>query len=266
MAETETEAETETVDLASLDAHEDGLIARFRAHPVLAHLGRLRDADFEAILLQRRFLSLAFTPAYDLAIDLLQDEGARRIARSILREEYPDGSGHTRSHREDMKEDLFALGITRQVFVTSEPTAATRRAIVGTLELIADAGRHDDADLRLVTLLRFWGEILVAVEYARMWERMAPSFTTGGGSSSRFYYPHHIHDAKAHPLAGVSLLSTSHSDRLATRLVDLLAQAPSSASFVATETRALRLKESFYDQFLVHLDRRGDADHPAEPE
>jgi hypothetical protein len=163
-----------------------------------------------------------------------------------------------------MKEDLFELGITRQAFVTSKPTAATRRAIVGTLELVADAGRRDDADLRLVTLLRFWGEILVAVEYGRMWERMAPSFATGGGSSSRFYYPHHMHDAKAHPLTGVSLLSTSHSDRLATRLVDLLSRAPSGAPFTATETRALRLKESFYDQFLVHIDRRGDTNHPPE--
>jgi hypothetical protein len=252
--------DTDTIDVEQLDVLEDGLIARFRDHPVLAHLTELGDADFAAILLQRRFLSLAFTPAYDLAIDLLQDEGARRVARSILREEYPDGSGHTRSHREDMTEDLYELGLTRRAVVESRPTPATRRAIVRTLDLIADAGQRDDAaeaDLRIVTLLRFWGEILVAVEYSCMWERMAPSFTAGGGNTSRFYYPHYVHDAKAHPLAGVSLLSTTHSDRLATRLVALLSRTGSgaAAAFTETEQRALRLKEAFYDQFLPRSPR-----------
>ncbi|MEV8306095.1 hypothetical protein AB0P36_01725 [Streptomyces flavidovirens] len=73
-----------------LDGFEDGLIERFREHPVLANITRLPEEGFAAILLQRRFLSLAFTPAYDLAIDLLRDEAGLRIARIILREEYPD--------------------------------------------------------------------------------------------------------------------------------------------------------------------------------
>lgn len=252
----DTDTGADAIDVGRLDVFEDGLIARFRDHPVLTGLSQLRDEDFHAVLLQRRFLSLAFTPAYDLAIDLLEDEGALRIARSILREEYPDGSGHTRSHREDMKDDLLELGVPRQVLVESRPSAATRRTIAATFELIAAAGRSrsGDADLRLVTILRFWGEILVAVEYARMWERMAPTFTAAGGNRSRFYYPHYVHDAKARPLAGVSLLSTTHSDRLATRLIDLLSRSAGSAPFEEAEERALRLKESFYDQFRGFLD------------
>ena len=244
---------TETIDAEQLDVLEDGLIARFRDHPVLANLPQLGDDQFHTVLLQRRFLSLAFTPAYDLAIDLLADEGALRIARSILREEYPDGSGHTRSHREDMKEDMLELGVPRRALVESQPTEATRRAITGTFDLIAAAGRSDEADLRLVTILRFWGEILVAVEYTRMWERMEAAFTAGGGNRSRFYYPHHVHDAKAHPLASVSLLSTSHSDRLATRLMALLARAPDATPFEEAEEQALRVKESFYDQFRAYV-------------
>jgi hypothetical protein len=239
--------------LDALDRIEDGLVARFRRHPVLVGLARLRDEELTAILLQRRFVSLAFTPAYDLAIDLLQDAASLRIARVILREEYPDGSGHTRSHREDLKDDLLRLGVTRRALVESAPTATTRRAIGDTFALIADAGRRDDADLRLVTLLRFWGEILVSVEYAHMWERMAPLLTGGDENRSRFYYPHLVHDAKAHPLANVSLLSSTHSDRLATRLHELLARAPSTAAFEEVEEQALHLKESFYDQFLPLL-------------
>ncbi|WP_282791978.1 hypothetical protein [Streptomyces sp. CC224B] len=236
--------------LARLDAFEDDLIERFGKHPVLANVTLLPDDVFAAVLLQRRFVSLAFTPCYDLAIDLLDDEVGVRIARVILREEYPDSHGHTRSHREDMTEDLFHLGISRRALVTSRPTDTTRRVILDSLELIADAGAEDDADVRLLTLLRFWGEVLVSVEYGCLWERMGPLLTRDGENRSRFYYPHHSHDAKAHPLAKVSLLSTTHSDRLGRRLSELLAREPSTDSFKEVEERALRLKTDFYDQFL----------------
>jgi hypothetical protein len=222
--------------MTDLDAFEDALIDRFRGHPVLADTARLADADFAALLLQRRFVSLAFTPSYDLAIDLLSDEAGLRIARAILREEYPDGRGHTRSHREDMKEDLLQLGIPRADLVASRPTRATRNAIDEAFALISEAGGHDDADLRLLTFLRFWGEVLVR---------------------SRFYYPHYVHDAKAHPLTAVSLLSATHSDRLATRIGELLARHGSADAFRETEERALHLKTAFYDQFLPALDRTG---------
>ncbi len=68
-------------------------------------------------------------------------------------------------------------------------------------------------------------------------------------------YPHYVH-AKAHPLTAVSLLSATHSDRLATRISDLLTRQGGSAdAFRETEERALHLKTAFYDQFLPALDR-----------
>ncbi|MGW1773130.1 hypothetical protein [Streptomyces sp. NPDC002104] len=241
-------------ELHELDGFENGLIERFERHPVLADITRLPEEDFTALLLQRRFVSLAFTPSYDLAIDLLRDEEGLRIARVILREEYPGAQGHAPSHREDMTEDLRRLGVSRQALVASRPTAATRRAITDTLELIADAGGHDDADLRLLAFLRFWGEVLVSVEYGRLWERMGPRFTAEGGgrNRSRFYHPHLVHDAKTHSLATVSLLSDTHSDRLAARVTELLGRAEGAAgaaAFRETEERALLLKSGFYDQF-----------------
>ncbi|MER7466520.1 hypothetical protein [Streptomyces sp. NPDC097981] len=240
-----------------LDAFEDTLVERFREHPVLANIALLPDEDFAALLLQRRFVSLAFTPSYDLAIDLLRDEAGRRIARVILREEYPGGDGHTPSHREDMTHDLRRLGVSRQALVASRPTAATRRAIGDAFELIAESGAHDNCDLRLLTVLRFWGEVLVSVEYGRLWERMGPLFSPAGESRSRFYHPHHVHDAKTQPLARVSLLSGSHSDRLAARVTELLAREESSDCFKELEERSVQLKTVFYDQFLPALDRVG---------
>jgi hypothetical protein len=243
--------------MQELDEFEDELIEQFKNHPVLASIRLLSDDDFAAILLQRRFVSLAFTPAYDLAIDLLRDEVGLRIARVILREEYPDSHGNTRSHREDMTEDLLQLGVPRRAIVEARPTAATKRVINDTFELIADAGGYDNADLRLLTTLRFWGEVLVSVEYGRLWERMGPSLTRDGENLSRFYYPHHVHDAKAHSLTTVSVLSATHSDRLAMRMSELLGREGSTDCFKDVEKRALQLKVSFYDQFLPALERVG---------
>lgn len=245
--------------MQELDTFEDELIEQYEQHPVLANIAQLPDDDFAAILLQRRFLSLAFTPAYDLAIDLLRDEAGLRIARIILREEYPDSRGHTRSHREDMTVDMLQLGVSREALVHTRPTAATKRAIDDTFDLIADAGTHGDADLRLLTILRFWGEILVSVEYGRLWNRMEPLLTQDGENRSRFYFLHHLHDAKRHSLATAGLLSTSHPDRLATRLREFLVSGGEGAAdaFKEAEQRSLQVKLRFYDQFLPALERVG---------
>ncbi|WP_199548237.1 hypothetical protein [Streptomyces sp. N35] len=240
--------------LEALDAFEDGLIAQYKAHPVLADTARLPDAAFAQLLLQRRFLSLAFTPAYDLAIDLLDDKEGLRIARTILREEYPDGTGNTRSHREDMIEDMLQLGLTRAELIASRPTAATLAAISDTFTLMADAGGRPDSDLRLLTILRFWGEILVSTEYTQLWPRMSPALVRDGVHRSHFYYPHLLHDGKAHPLSTVSLLATTHADKLARRLHTLLTStepAAAAEAFRAEEQRSLEVKVNFYDQFAT---------------
>lgn len=232
-----------------LNKFEDTLIEQFRQHPVLTNLDAMSDAGFASVLLQRRFISLAFTPAYDLAIDLLRDHVVVQIARVILREEYPDSRGYTPSHREDMRDDMFALGITRQEFVQTRPTPETLNSITATMSLIADAGAHEHADLRLLTILRFWGEVLVSVEYGQMWRRMEARLVVDGVSRSRFYYPHYIHDAKAHPLASTSPLASTHSDRLGIRLSEMLTDPERRASFMETEEQVLALRTRFLDQF-----------------
>lgn len=239
--------------MQELDNFEDGLIGDFKRHPVLRNLELITDDDFAALLLQRRFLSLAFTPAYDMVIDLLEDEEGLRIARVILREEYPDGGGYTRSHREDMKEDLIQLGVSRKDLVAVRPTRETVQAIRDIFTLISDAGLGDCADARLLTILRFWGEVLVSVEYGELWRRMVPRLVREGENQSVFYYPHHVHDAKAGPLATTSLLSTTHSDQLGMRLRQLLETDRAKALFTVTEREVLLLKMRFYDQFTSML-------------
>lgn len=234
------------MSLRELDAFEDGLIAEFTGHPVLRAVPELSEQALTEVLLQRRFVSLAFTPAYDLAIDLLTDEPGLRIARVILREEYPGPSGDTPSHREDMREDLVRCGIPRPVVHASRPSPATRSGIESTLGLIAEAGTGEHPNVSLLTLLRFWGEVLVAAEYGALWPRLAPRFPPE--TPSRFYLPHLVHDAKAHPLGSTD--GDTHSDQLGARLCQLLDAPGAQEAFQRTEQRILAIKSGFYDQFL----------------
>jgi len=77
------------MDIQTLDTLENSLIDKMKCHPVLNNLETLTDDEFYKVLLQRRFLSLIFTPVYDVAIDGLVNEDAKDVSRKLLREEYP---------------------------------------------------------------------------------------------------------------------------------------------------------------------------------
>jgi hypothetical protein len=223
--------------MKDLDEFEDVLIEQFRKHPVLRSLETLPEPDLHTVLLQRRFLSLAFTMAYDLAIDLLTDE-----------QEYPGDTtpGSTPSHREDMMTDILRLGVPRAALVRSRKSPATAASIDATMELIATAGDSKYADVELLTILRFWGEVLVSVEYGELWRRIGPVL----GDKSVFYYPHHVHDGKSRPLAAASPLSLTHSDQMGLRLVQLIDSTAARQRFRDAEQAVVDVKTAFYDQFL----------------
>ena len=228
------------------DSVEDELLARFTAHPVFGSVEQIGQDAFLEILLQRRFLSLMFPVMYDIGIDGLTDPTAVKVVREILREEYPDPSGETPSHREDLVADLVTLGATRAEVLASRPTEVTRSVIDRSFALLAEA-TQGDGDLELMTIIRFWGEVLVSVEYGEYWRRMAGRFAAAG-AASRFYHPHHHHDGRD-PLATAGEDSATHSGRLGACLVRLLAGEDGEQRFAATEARVLALRIEFYDQF-----------------
>src|SRR4051794_14999173 len=201
------------------DASEAGLLARFTAHGVFDDIEARSQDAFLALLLQRRFLSLLFPVVYDIGIDGLTDERAVRLVREILREEYPDASGASRSHREDLVCDLLALGATPSQILESRPTAVTAGVVEETLALMLDAAAAP-GDVRVLTVLRFWGEVLVSVEYGQFWRRMEGQFRASGSTSS-FYRPHLQHDG-CEPLATASESLATHSGRLGGCLVRML--------------------------------------------
>ncbi|MEA2240518.1 MAG: hypothetical protein QOD24_74 [Solirubrobacteraceae bacterium] len=229
------------------DESEAGLLARFTAHGVFDDIEARSQDAFLALLLQRRFLSLLFPVVYDIGIDGLIDERAVRLVREILREEYPDASGTSRSHREDLVCDLLALGATRSQILESRPTAVTASVVEETLALILDAAAAA-RDVGVLTILRFWGEVLVSVEYGQFWRRMDGQFQAAGTTSS-FYRPHLQHDG-CEPLATASESLQTHSGRLGGCLVRMLEADGDVEQFAETERRVLAARMRFYDQFV----------------
>jgi hypothetical protein len=228
------------------DDIESEFLARFTAHRVFTEIERLPEEAFLDVLLQRRFLSMLFPVMYDAGIDGLTDATAIMLVREILREEYPDPSGNTPSHREDLVHDLLVLGATREQVLSCRPSPVTAAVLEGTLALMADAGARG-GDLEVMTILRFWGEVLVSVEYGEFWRRMRSGFDAAG-TASRFYQPHHDHDGRD-PLATAVESSCTHSGRLGACLVRLLAGDGAEERFAETERRVLELRFEFYDQF-----------------
>jgi hypothetical protein len=231
----------------SADGAEAELLAQFTGHELFSAIDDLDRAAFLEVLLQRRFLSLLFPVVYDIGIDGLSDEASTRLVREILREEYPDPSGATPSHREDLVGDLLALGATRAQIMSARPSAATSSVVQETLALMLDAAAAP-GDAAVLTVLRFWGEVLVSVEYGEFWRRMEPEFERAG-VVSRFYHPHHHHDGRE-PLAAASDDSATHSGRLGAGLVRSLVQEISAAQeFDRVERAVLATRLRFYDQF-----------------
>ena len=232
--------------LLSADEDEFELLSRFTAHELFATLERLGDDAFLDVLLQRRFLSLLFPVVYDIGIDGLADPTAVQLVREILREEYPDPTGVTPSHREDLVADLIALGATRERIAAARPSAATAAVIEQSLALMLDAAAAP-GDVAVLAILRFWGEVLVSVEYGEFWRRMEPAFAAAG-AASRFYHPHHHHDGRE-PLARASEASATHSGRLGACLARLLDSDAARELRAAVERGVLETRLRFYDQF-----------------
>jgi hypothetical protein len=126
----------------------------------------------------------------------------------------------------------------------------TAAVIERTLALMGDAAARR-SDLELMTILRFWGEVLVSVEYGEFWRRMHSAFDAAR-TPSRFYQPHHAHDGRD-PLATAVESARTHSGRLGACLVRMLADDDHGGEerFAKTERRVLELRLEFYDQFAV---------------
>jgi hypothetical protein len=236
--------------MIDLDKKEIELINKFREHKFFHTIELLSDNDFLNMLFQRRFFSLAFTGVYDMTIDALNDFEAKKVVRKILREEYPDETGNTPSHREYLIRDLVILGAKKEDILKCRPTIITNQAIDKTFDLIRNNSTGELSDLKLLTIIRFWGEVLVSVEYGQFWKRMYKSFFTNTKNESKFFYPHYCHDERE-PLVKANSEEPTHSGEIGSCLIKIITKSKNGIDeFINMEKEILSIKNEFYNQFI----------------
>jgi len=215
-----------------LDAASDALVAS----PALEGAAGLSDEELFHLLIQRRFVSLAFTPFYDAIIDAADDAVTRVVCRQLLREEYPDQAGNTPSHRELLVTDLAKLGVDKHRLRAESPTAATGRAIIASFELVPAASRETHSELAVAATAACYAESLVAAEYKALRPRLEKKLRL---ENTVFYGPHLLHD-------------DGHAKRLLEQVRMAIGEDYSRLdTFNRVVERCLRVKVDFYSQFEV---------------
>ncbi len=229
--------------LEELDSYENQLINEFNSQRVLSSLNKLSDESFRQLLLQKRFHSLAFTPLYDAAIDGLSNKNAIDTCRQIVREEYPPALP---SHREDLASDLKTVGISSKEILKSYPTSKTLDCLNQLFSILRLTAPEDFHEIKVLTLLRFWGEVLVSEEYGKFIPRLEKIGLNR--QNSAFYWPHFEHDKKKTPFYSKTAEKT-HSDELTIILQGLLDNSAKVNYASSVEKKVFELKCQFYRQF-----------------
>lgn len=246
------------MSLDQLDALEVSSEARLRK--AIAHLNpnEMHERRFHALLLQRYWISQEFTHIYDVALDRLTDRSAaaQEVIRRIIREEYPVTRKlvwKTPSHRENLVSDLYALGVSRREFVSSRPSKETEETVADAKALVLTYGRMPTGDVPLLAFLRFWGEVLTALEYSTLWSRIESLL---GGTPSKFYEFHMNHDEKLALMSDIAHRTdlTTHADKIGHSIAGLIhadsARSVDLMHLAAGATRKATLnKLKFYRQF-----------------
>lgn len=239
-----------------IDVCERRQIAQLGRHATLRSLEQRSREELLQILLQRRFLSLAFSPLYEVALDAMIDPEARECVREILRAEYQRPGQPT--HREDLVCDLLVLGATREQILRSAPSPSTLQIVSGLFSALQYRGEGSAVfEVKALAFLRMAGEILVATEYRCLWPRLRHFGLAGagdqGGTRSVFFYPHMCHDSPTMCMGDATnpLAVMTHSDRFTERLRALLARGTGIHLRCCLEANACAydLKYAFYDQF-----------------
>jgi hypothetical protein len=242
--------------IETFNKHEITLIETFKSHPLFEQMGAIAWQDFLAILIQRRFISLSIVNLYELVIDALTDEAIKQTVRRILNEEFPRNTKGIPllSHRELLFQDLLNLGATAEMILTTPQSAITQQVREASYQRLVRCIGEPQAQLGLVTFLRFWAEVLVAVEYSCLWPRISERLSNGQSSDkmrSEFYYFHMIHDSRSSDVGQESILGgLTHSQELGIHLKRLISSEAALQYCLEIQKDVYQLKWQFYDQFV----------------
>jgi hypothetical protein len=194
-----------------------------------------------------------------LAIDALIDEEIKRTVRGILNEEYPKNTKGVPlpSHRELLFQDLLNLGATYEIILKTPEMSVTKQIREASYNLLVSCLDDKYSQAGLVTVLRFWAEVLVSLEYECLWPKISQRLSTGHGDGkvrSEFYYFHKIHDARNSDLGQEGFLGgLTHAQELAIHLQKLIVCEEVLIYCMNLEEKVWNLKYQFYDPFIKYL-------------
>ena len=232
----------------NLDTAEQALATKLKMHKFLKEIQLISEKMFIQMLLQRRFISLSNTMVYDLIIDALMNVDAKKIIRKIVREQYTDASGNTPSVFENQIRDLLVIGVSREEILKSYPTLHTKKTIDNIVELVRKNSVIGFSDLPLLTILRFWGHVLVSEEYSILWIRMSNLFFQTSKTKSLFYYPLYAHNSRE-SLECPPFEPQTYSGEIGNILCKLIRSDKEKNLVLDTEEIILKNRLMFYDQF-----------------
>ena len=224
--------------------HEDDLIRRFHQHPFFVRFGDLPDAKLKAFLIQKWFVSEAFVPTYDRAVNALNDDKAKLVLKRIIADESPVGLP---THREDLIADLEFVGVPKDEVLTTNPSPSTLRYI-RELNGLVDYTTKENHDLRVMAGLRTASEILAAEEYRHVVPELERRFGLTP-DRSRFYAPHFYHDRKDSETG-------SHTHSFETVLERMMSDEEKLDTAIQSAENAFRIRSDLYSQFISSPRRR----------
>jgi hypothetical protein len=196
-----------------------------------------------------------------MALNFLTVEAgcAKPTLREIIQEEYPQGMP---SHREDLVTDLIQLGVKHLEIKKTVPTKKTVTAIKEAFESIITFSHNENfSDIMLLAFLRYWGEVLTALEYELFWPRIKKLLD---GKNSVFYSAHIAHDKDSYELDTITRTHEegfTHADKLGRGLAEVITI--TQRKYQATEDKnaainsaiqaikcSTKNKIDFYHQFI----------------
>jgi ribosomal protein L17 len=200
-----------------------------------------------------------------MALNFLTVEAncAKLTLREIIRQEYPRDRGvDLPSHREDLMADLIQIGVKHSEIKKTEPTKKTVTTIREAFESIITFSHNEKfSDIMLLAFLRYWGEVLTALEYELLWPRIEKLLD---GKKSVFYEYHIEHDKDSDGLDAIAKTHEkgfTHADNLGRELAEVIAI--TQRKYQATEDKNAAInsaieaikystqnKIDFYHQFI----------------
>jgi hypothetical protein len=242
--------------LREFNEFELDLIEIFTSHEIFRNIDLINWNDFILILIQRRFLSKSVINIYEEAIDLLSNQQAKQVIRSLIKEEFVRNAkgDPLRSHRELLFQDLLNLGATKEQILNSSESEVTKSTIKECINILSIDFGEDRFELGLITALRFMTEVLVAEEYKCLWGKISQKLSSNMSDinkvRSEFYYFHMIHDDRGLDIGrkrGIG--GVSHAEQLANIIYPLISTEDDVNYCTSIEKKVFHIKYKFYDQF-----------------